>query len=80
MTTIFQSSGIGQPISVYNPDAEAKIGRWCAAPLIPDRCDTCWDHKTLAHYSAEGYHEEKAPDGTIWRFGTCHRCKPRRKE
>lgn len=49
-------------------------GRWCASPLIPDRCDKCFDPATSQHYPAEGYREEKAPDGEMWRYGTCHRC------
>jgi len=61
-------------ISIYHTDQGAKVGRWCAAPMIPDRCDTCFDPATLAHYPAEGYYEETAPDGEVWRFGNCHRC------
>lgn len=61
-------------LSIYDPDSDAKTGRWCADPLIPDRCYMCFDPETLAHYPAEGYREEEAPDGTIWRYGTCHRC------
>ena len=65
----------GKGLQIYNPDSDAKTGRWCAAPLMPDRCDKCFDPATFEHYPAEGYREEKAPDGTIWRYGTCHRCK-----
>lgn len=65
----------GRPaIAVHNPDAAARTGRWCKAPLVPDRCDNCWDPETLAHYEAEGYTEDA--DG--WRFGTCHRCAEKR--
>ncbi|MEW6687319.1 MAG: hypothetical protein AB1393_14135 [Candidatus Edwardsbacteria bacterium] len=60
-------------------DSGAKIGRWCGPKYVPDRCDNCWDPKTLAHYEAEFYYEEKAPDGTIWRVGACHRCKDKIK-
>jgi len=62
-------------LQISDPDCDAKTGRWCTAPLIPDRCDKCFGPETLAHYPAEGYREEKAPDGTVWRFGTCHRCQ-----
>jgi hypothetical protein len=62
-------------LQISDPDSDAKTGRWCAAPLIPDRCDRCFDPETLAHYPAEGYREEKATDGTVWRFGICHRCQ-----
>ena len=61
----------------YDPDHEAKVGRWCQAPQLPDRCDNCWDPETLAHYPAEGYREETVPDGKVWRYGTCHRCQGR---
>ena len=64
----------GEGLLIHNPDSGAKTGRWCAAPLMPDRCYECFDPKTLAHYPAEGYREEKAPDGRVWRYGTCHRC------
>jgi len=68
-------TGTKNGLHIYNPDSEAKTGRWCKAPQIPDRCYKCFDPKTLAHYPAEGFREEKAPDGTVWRFGTCHRCQ-----
>ena len=64
----------GDSLVVYDPDVKAKVGRWCAAPFIPDLCDTCFNPKTLAHHKANGYREETAPDGTVWRYGTCHRC------
>lgn len=75
MPTIFiaEENGIG----VYDPDRDAKVGRWCRAPLVPDRCYNCWDKETLAHYPAEGYYEETDCDGTIWRYGICHRCLKR---
>jgi len=63
-------------LEVYNPDADAETGRWCKAPLVPDRCYRCIDPETLAHYPAEGYREEVEPNGEIWRYGTCHRCCP----
>lgn len=61
-------------VQVCNSDKDATVGRWCTFPCIPDLCYKCWDPKTLTHYPAEGYREEKAPKGKIWRFGTCHRC------
>jgi hypothetical protein len=80
MLTIYSSAKdeTGKPyISVYNPNADAKIGRWCRAPQVPDRCDNCWDSETLVHYPAEAYREKIDPnDETVWRFGTCHRCEP----
>jgi hypothetical protein len=74
MSIIIKSMGKGK-LAIYDSDDKAKIGRWCKAPLIPDRCDRCFDPETLAHYEAEGYREEMSPDGTIWRYGTCHRCQ-----
>ena len=58
----------------YDPDQDAKVGRWCKAPQLPDRCNLCWDKETLGRYPAEGYYEEKDPDGTVWRYGVCRRC------
>jgi hypothetical protein len=58
----------------YNPDHEAKVGRWCKPPYVPDRCYTCWDPTTLAHYPATGYYEESNEVG-IWRHGMCERCE-----
>jgi len=68
-------TGTKNGLHIYNPDREAKTGRWCKAPQIPDLCYKCFDPETLAHYAAEGFREEKAADGTIWRYGTCHRCQ-----
>ena len=61
-------------LTITDPDAEAQTGRWCQAPLMPDRCDKCFDPDTLAHYPAEGFREVIDPDGTVWRHGTYHRC------
>ena len=65
-------------LHAYDPDQDAETGRWCKAPLVPDRCYTCFDPDTLAHYPAEGYREEADHSGVIWRYGTCHRCTSNR--
>lgn len=61
-----------QGLVLQNPDHGAKVGRWCKPPQVPDRCYTCFDPDTLAHYPAEGYIEEHPG----WRYGCCHRCWP----
>lgn len=71
MPTIYWAGDEGT-ICSHNPDADAEVGRWCKAPLVPDRCNTCFDPVTLAHYPAEGYYE----DDEGWRYGVCHRCRP----
>jgi len=48
MSIIIKSMGKGK-LAIYDSDDKAKIGRWCQAPLIPDRCDRCFDPETLAH-------------------------------
>ncbi len=73
MALIIKALGKGK-IGIYDPDKDPKTGRWCQAPLIPDRCDRCFDPKSLAHFEAEGYREEVDEKGRIWRYGTCHRC------
>lgn len=75
MPTIITSGDKPNTLRMYNPDPDMKIGRWCAAPLIPDRCNRCFDDN-LRHYDAEYYYEEEGPDaeGRIWRKGACHRC------
>jgi hypothetical protein len=77
MPIIIKALGGGR-IGIYDPDKEAKVGRWCRPPLVPDRCDRCFDPETLAHYETEGYREEVDPGGKVWRYGTCHRCRERR--
>jgi len=57
---------------VFSSIAGAETGRWCKAPLVPDRCYNCFDPETLEHLPAEGYIEDE--DG--WREGICHRCHP----
>lgn len=64
-------------LHIYNPDADAKTGRWCSPPEVPDRCYTCIDPETLAHYPAEAFREETDAEGTV-RYGICHRCTGRR--
>jgi|GEM_PF-6270972 len=27
----------------FNPNSDAKTGRWCYAPGVPDLCYTCFD-------------------------------------
>jgi hypothetical protein len=70
MPEIYTAAECGDWI-VQNPDAGAQVGRWCRAPEEPDRCYTCFEPLTLAHYPATGYIER---DG--WRYGTCARCTP----
>jgi hypothetical protein len=67
-------AGTKDGLTICNPDGDATTGRWCAAPEIPDRCYTCCDPHTLAHHVAEGYREQTDEAGTVWRYGTCHRC------
>ena len=74
MTIIFAGSQDGKTINIYNPDSEAKVGRWCDKSFEPDRCDICYDSDTLAHLPAEGYRIEKDPKREEWRFGICHKC------
>lgn len=76
MPTIFTAVEGG--IAMHNPDADAKTGRWCSPPEVPDRCYLCFDPKTLAHYPAEGYKEDQVGGETV-RYGTCHRCTPTRR-
>ena len=73
-------------LSLYNPDRNSATGRWTYAlareiPAEPDRCDHCFNSKTLAHYPAQGYRTIKTRDvrnGKIVmvteRRGICHRC------
>lgn len=71
MPTIITADGAGD-LHIYT-DLQAKTGRWCEPPEVPDRCYTCIDPETLRHYPAEGFREETDADGTM-RYGTCHRC------
>jgi len=63
-------TGTEQGGLVWHDTDRATVGRWCKPPEIPDRCYTCFDPVTLAHYPAEGYTERGG-----WRYGTCHRCE-----
>ena len=72
MPTIFTAVEGG--IVIQNTDADARTGRWCAPPEVPDRCYKCIDSETLAHYPAEAYIEEEVGGETI-RYGVCHRCR-----
>ncbi len=44
MPTLIISNGAGKPLTMvdlatkYGP---YKVGRWCKAPEVPDRCDFC---------------------------------------
>ena len=79
MPTIIYGDGKGG-LTICNPDKKAKIGRWCRAPLIPDRCDSCFDPKTLAHYPAEYFFEEIDFRKVTWRYGACSRCRAKIKK
>lgn len=72
MPTIFTWKD-GRIVS-YNPDRDAKTGRWCYAPEVPDKCSRCFD-ENLRHYPAEGYIEEETEHGIV-RTGVCHCCRP----
>lgn len=69
MPTIITATDQG--LVLQDPDHGAQVGRWCRPPQVPDRCYTCHDPETLAHYPAEGYIERAG-----WRYGTCSRCQP----
>jgi hypothetical protein len=72
---IIWSNESGDGLVYHNPNGDAKVGRWCKAPLIPDICYNCFDLENLRHYPAEGY-----TDNDGWRVGICHRCLDRVKE
>ena len=55
-------------ISIENPNAGAKVGRWGKAPNVPDLCYTCFG-SGLVHFPAEGYRENTR--GT--RHGVCRK-------
>ena len=74
MTTIFWGNEDGS-LGAFDSLGNAKTGRWCAPPQVPDRCYECWDSETMLHREAEGYREE-TEDGQTWRLGVCHRCHP----
>ena len=76
MPTIITNSHHQDGLTFMNPDADARVGRWCQAPDRPDRCYTCVDPTTLAHVPATGYREDRTPKGVTWRYGTCPRCTP----
>jgi hypothetical protein len=73
-------------LSLYDPDRNSATGRWTYAlgreiPAEPDRCDHCFNSKTLAHYPAQGYRTIKTRDvrngklvHVTERRGICHRC------
>lgn len=55
---------------------EAKVGRWCLPPEVPDHCYVCFylnDDKLPVHYKAEGFITNEQNG---WRYGICHRCHP----
>ncbi len=75
--TAFEDENGKQGFEIHNPDYGSVIGRWCAPPLVPELCARCFDPKTLGHYPAEGYREERERikrKAKIWRHGYCHRC------
>lgn len=44
MATVFTSQGVGKPVIIeelIDKYGEAKVGRWCKSPQIPDRCMFC---------------------------------------
>jgi len=73
-------------LSLCDPDRDSATGRWTYAlsreiPAEPDRCDHCFNPKTLAHYPAQGYRTIKTRDvrngklvHVTERRGICHRC------
>ncbi len=48
---------------------DAKTGRWCKPPQLPDRCHNCLEPDSLMIAKAEGYVEREG-----WRIGVCRRC------
>ncbi len=64
MTLLISGDG-----SVFSSLGDAKVGRWCKAPEVPDRCYYCWDKETMLHNVAVAY---RTVDG--WRRGLCAKC------
>lgn len=55
-------------VSIENPNADAKVGRWGKAPGVPDLCDTCFG-EGLVHSPSDGYRE----NAKGLRHGVCKR-------
>ncbi len=55
-------------VAIFNSLGDARIGRWCRPPQVPDRCN-CYapDGSNLI---ADGYYL----DTEGWRTGLCPRC------
>jgi hypothetical protein len=72
---IIVSSNQSGTLSMFDTLGDAKTGRWCIPPEVPDRCN-CFDPKTFRHGIATHYWVEKGRDGKTYRNGACRKCRP----